>query len=97
MFKEIRKELIERSEKDLQEFNEKLCPSNENKILGIRIPVLRKMAQEIIKKDWKKYIEESEQNADIQYMEERLLEGLVIAYSKIQLDEKLTYIFQFLI
>ena len=95
MFKEIRKELIERAEKDLQEFNEKLCPNNESEILGIRIPVLRKMAKEIIKKDWKKYIEESKQNANIQYMEERLLEGLVIAYSKIQLDEKLKYISYF--
>ena len=40
-------------------------------------------------------MKESKENMDIQYMEERLLEGLVIAYSKIDLDQKLKYISQF--
>ena len=95
MFREVREELIKISETKLKEFNEKLCPNNENKILGIRIPTLRKIAKEIIKSDWQRYLKESQEYSKEQYMEERMLEGLVIAYSKISLDEKLELIEQF--
>ena len=95
MFREVREELIKISETKLKEFNEKLCPNNENKILGIRIPTLRKIAKEIIKSDWQRYLKESQEHSKEQYMEERMVEGLAIAYSKISLDEKLELIEKF--
>ena len=96
MFKQVREELIKISETKLKEFNEKLCPNNENKILGIRIPTLRKIAKEIVKSDWQRYLKESQEHSKEQYMEERMVEGLVIAYSKISLDEKLELIEKFI-
>ena len=95
MLKQVREELIKISETKLKEFNEKLCPNNENKILGIRIPTLRKFAKEIVKNDWQKYLKESQEYSKEQYMEERMVEGLVIAYSKISLDEKFELIEKF--
>ena len=96
MFKEIRNELKEKSEKSLAEFTKNLCPNNKEEILGIRIPILRKMAKEILKKEWKSYLKEIEETKQEQYMEEIVLEGLVIGYSKIDIEEKLELIKKFI-
>lgn len=44
-------------------------------VLGCRIPDLRKLAKQIIRNDWKAYLE----TAGHYYMEERLLHGLVLS------------------
>lgn len=95
MFKEIRKELIEKSEKNIAKLNTKLCPNNKQEILGIRIPVLRKIAKEIIKQDWKQYLKEIDETSQEIYMEETVLQGLIIGYSKIKLNEKIELIKKF--
>lgn len=49
MFEEIRNELIEMSDKRIAEFSAKLCPNvNSDKVLGIKIPELRKIAKRIV-------------------------------------------------
>ena len=95
MFLEVRKELLKKSEKNLGEFSKKLCPGNKEEILGIRIPKLREMAKEIVKQDGFKYLEESKSFKQEKFMEEILLEGLVIAYTKIDIDKKLELIKEF--
>ena len=94
MFQEIRKQLIENAEEKVAEFNNKLNPNNKEKILGIRIPILRKMAKEIVKQDWKQYLKEAQLEHQL-YMEEILLQGLIIGYCKIDLDEKVELIKEF--
>lgn len=94
MFEEVRKDLILKSEKNIIELSTKLCPGSKEEILGIRIPILRKMAKEIIKIDELKYLEEAKKEPK-KYMEETILEGLVIAYSKCGLEEKLELIREF--
>jgi len=94
MFQEVRKELIKNAEEKVSEFNNKLNPNNKQEILGIRIPILRKMAKEILKYEWKEYLKETELEENL-YMEETLLQGLIIGYAKINLDEKLDLIKQF--
>ena len=75
------------------EFNKKNCPDTKREMLGIRIPVLRKIAKQILKEDdWKKFIE----NEDVKYFEDVLLKGLVIAYSKLDFNDKTNYIKQFI-
>lgn len=93
MFEEIRKELIEMSDKEVAKMTAKVCPDADTKyILGIRIPELRKKAKTIVSSNqFKQYIEESNKVEEKKYIEETILQGLVIAYSKIDLKQKLNY------
>ena len=47
-------------------------------ILGVRLPILRKMAKQIAKENWREFLN---QNEDI-YFEEIMLRGMVIGYIK---------------
>lgn len=88
MIHKIRQELEALREPELAKFNEKLCPDTKKKMLGIRVPLLRKLAQKIVKEyDWKAFLKQ----ADEKCFEEVLLQGLVIGYAKMELDEKLEY------
>ena len=56
-----------------------LHPGIEN-VLGIRIPALRRLGAQIAKDDWESYL----QTADTYYMEERMLQGMVISNLKMK-------------
>ena len=78
MEQEIKKKLLELSDPKYKEFHGGLCPGTEN-IIGVRVPVLRKYAQELFKeKDWKQTIEE----IDNEYYEEIMLQGMLIGQAK---------------
>lgn len=78
MKQEIKKKLLELSDPKYKEFHGGLCPGTEN-IIGVRVPVLRKYAQELFKeKDWKQTIEE----IDNEYYEEIMLQGMLIGQVK---------------
>ena len=88
MFEYVKEELKRNSNNTYKEFNKKLCPDTKRKVLGVKIPALRKIAKEIANNEnWKSFIEENEKTYE--YLEEVTLEGLVIAYSKININEKL--------
>lgn len=57
-----------------KEFNKKLT-FTKYEIIGIRVPILRKIAKEIIKSDYHKFLD----NGGTTYYEEIFIEGLVIA------------------
>lgn len=80
---EIRKVLFELQDKKYKEFHSGLCPNNDN-IIGVRIPDLRKLAKEISKEDWRKFLDENKN----EYYEETMLEGFVIGYAKMELEER---------
>lgn len=91
-FNSVRKELALYSEKSIAELSAKLNPTSEaSTMLGIRIPNIRKIAKQIVKNDWKLYLKECKKVKN-RYYEEIILEGLVIAYAKIDLNEKLKLI-----
>ncbi len=94
MFKEKRKELENMADDALAQFTAKLCPDTDSsRILGIKVPELRKIAKSIVKEGKNTaYIEEAMNFKKEKYLEEILLEGFVIGYSKIPLDQKLEYI-----
>lgn len=78
MKQKIKKKLLELSDPKYKEFHGELCPGTEN-IIGVRVPVLRKYAQELFReKDWKKTIEE----IDNEYYEEIMLQGMLIGQAK---------------
>lgn len=75
--KSIRKRLINLKDEKYREFSSKLLPDTEN-LLGVRIPVLRKLAKEIYKNSALKYLEDPE----CIYFEEVMLEGMIIGLVK---------------
>ena len=91
----IREELFKYKDEDYAKFNKKLCPDTKKEIIGVRIPTLRKIAREFVKhEDYTCYLEETLANDD-KYFEEVILQGLIIGYSKIELQDKLMYIKKF--
>ena len=63
-------------------------------MLGIRVPILRKLAKQILKENnhWDEFVKRD----NTIYFEEVLLQGLIIAYSKKDLKEKEIYIKKFI-
>lgn len=84
MVSEIRKALLESCEESYREFTSKLLPGTGN-ILGVRLPILRKIARQIAKSDWRPYVE----SVDMLYYEETMLQGMVIGYADAGAAEKL--------
>lgn len=75
----IKENLLQLAEDGNKKFTESLHPGIEN-VLGIRIPALRQLAARIAKCDWQSYL----QTADTYYMEERILQGMVIGSLKMK-------------
>ena len=69
----IRAELLRLAEQGNKPFTQSLNPGVPN-VLGIRIPHLRELAKKIAKGDWETYLA----TADTYYMEERMLQGMVL-------------------
>lgn len=89
MKNKIKQELQNLVDDEYAKFNKKLCPDTKKEMLGIRVPLLRKLAQNIVKEyDWKAFLNQADDNC----FEEVLLQGLVIGYAKMEIDEKLDYI-----
>lgn len=87
---ELREKLFEVQDKEYQKFQSKLCP-NINNIIGVRIPILRKMAKQIAKENAEEFLN----NTKIEFYEEKMLYGFVIGYMKENLSEKLKYLDKF--
>lgn len=90
----IRKRIIELSDEKYKKFSSSLCPNNDN-IIGVRVPILRKFAKELLKEnDWKYYLE----NAWNEYYEEIMLQGMIIGIisKKENIDEVIKYIDEFI-
>lgn len=83
MNKTVRNKLISMSEENYRKFSKKLIPGCEN-ILGVRVPLIRKYAKELVKEniDWRSLIEED----DI-YFEENMLRGFIIGIATEKEDD----------
>ena len=80
---EIRQKLLELADEKYKNFHGGLCPGT-NDILGVRVPILRNFAKEIIKNEnWREYLD----HALDDYYEERMLQGMVIGLGKMELEE----------
>lgn len=82
--KDILKEYIDQKFKD---FTSVLIPGA-RPILGVRVPILRKLAKEIAKDDWQTYLKEATEDT----YEEVAIKGFVIGYAKAELKGLLPYI-----
>ncbi|RXI51405.1 DNA alkylation repair protein [Clostridium tetani] len=91
MNKKIRREIFELIDEDYKKFSSSLLPNIDN-ILGVRLPELRKLAKKVAKDDWRKFID----TADNQYFEQIMLQGMVLGYIKINIEEILLYVAEFI-
>lgn len=87
----LKENLMSLSEEEYRIFASKLLPNVDN-IIGVRVPLLRKTAKLITKGEWRKVIE----NMDNDYFEEKMVEGLIIAYAKMDILERFEYIRDFI-
>ena len=78
MKQKIKKDLINLQDKKYKEFHSGLCPGTDN-MIGIRVPILRNYAKELLKQyEFKDLIE----NIDDEYYEEIMLQGMLIGLAK---------------
>lgn len=86
----IRQELLMLAEEEYASFSAALLPGVEG-ILGVRLPVLRRLAARIAKDNWRSYLQEGPED----YFEEIMLKGMVIGAAKAPWPETLCLIAQF--
>lgn len=89
--KEILEEIKELADENYKVFHSSLCPDNDN-ILGVRVPKLRKYAKELLDEDWK----ETYKNIGNEYYEEILLQGMILGLAKLDIENKLIYLEEFI-
>ena len=88
MINKIKEELKNLSDEKYKLFSQKLNPNIDN-ILGVRLPILRKIAKKIAKNDYKAFFLEN----DDEYMELTMLEGMVIG--NLPYEKQIKYIEKF--
>ena len=76
----IKERLLKEADETYKNFNQKLIP-NINNILGVRVPILRKISKEIYKNNWQEFLK-----LQPEYFEEKMLQAMVIGLVK---DESL--------
>jgi len=84
---EILSFLYEHKDDNYQKFSSSLIPGC-NKMIGVRLPVIRKLAKDIVKEN---DIETYLKDASNETFEEIMLQGLVIGYSKLEIEQVITY------
>ena len=82
--KELQEKLFEMQDKKYKEFHSSLCPGTTN-IIGIRVPILRNFAKELVKSEKCDWILE----INPEYYEEAMLQGMIIGLKKSDLEESL--------
>lgn len=87
---DIKKRILIEAEKDYKEFSAALIP-NINNVLGVRIPVMRKIAKEFCKEYGEKCLEPY----DTEFMEEVMVQGMIIGFLKKEPEKILKYIAEF--
>ncbi len=88
---DIRKQLHEMQEDGYKKFSAALVPGCDN-MLGIRLPLLKKMAKELAKGDWRTYLSD----ACDDYFEEIMLQGFTLGFAKAGMEEILPYVERFI-
>lgn len=91
MVEKVRKQLFELQDLSYQKFHSNLCPGIDH-IIGVRLPKIRSLVKQLLKQDYLTYLNQVENK----YYEETMIEGLLIATSKLPLEEKFFYLKQFI-
>ena len=88
MFQEIREQLFQLSEESYKDFNRNIVPGEE-RMIGVRLPALRKLARETAKSSGREYLDEAaEAMGPDSLHEEIMLYGMVLGYTKMEKEER---------
>lgn len=87
----VKAQLSALAEPKFQQFTAKLLPGVTG-ILGVRLPLLRQLAKQLAKGDWKAYVSHALEDS----YEEIMLQGMVLGYAKGDLQEKKEYLQAFI-
>ena len=80
------------SERDYQRFASSLIPNIEpDRVLGVRLPLLRKLAGELAREDWSGYLRDAWDG----YFEETMLQGMVLGLVRAPLSKLEPYLRRF--
>lgn len=90
MNEKIRAALLMQAEEKYRVFSSGLLPGVSG-ILGVRLPVLQRMADKLAAGDWKTYLD----GASDASFEEIMLQGMTLAKAKADLTEKIPYVESF--
>ncbi len=88
---EILEDIQNLADNKYKDFHSGLCPGT-NGILGVRVPMLRDYAKELVKENWK----ENYLNIGNQYYEEIMLQGMILGLAKMELNDRLHYLEEFI-
>ncbi len=80
---DVKKELTDNIDPKYRDFHSGLVPGAKE-ILGVRMPVIRRIAKEICKDDWRSFL-----NEPADHYEETMLRALVIANAKMGFPERM--------
>ena len=81
---DVKKELLALSDDSNAVFAKSLI-AGDHRLIGARLPAMRELAKRIAADDWRQYIG----TWSPEYFEDYMLRGMVIAYAKMDLDERL--------
>lgn len=91
LYRKLKSYLQENKAEQYREFHKKIIKPKLH-IIGVRTPILRKVAKTISKGDWKGFIKVSENDV----FEQVSLQGMVLNYARCPFDESLLYFNEFL-
>lgn len=97
MIEKVRSRLRESVDEKYCEFNKSLVPGDVSPMLGVRMPVIRKLAKELAKENAGEYINAviEQERAGSVYHEELLLHGMIIGYMKCSVEERAEFLDRF--
>lgn len=85
MREKILEQLMENRDEKYKAFNSKIVPGiDKTRVIGVRVPILRGIAKDIAKHDYRVYIDELPH--DCMY-EERMIHGMILGYAKIKWED----------
>lgn len=87
----IREKLLQNVDEKYRTFHSNLCPGTDN-ILGVRVPVLRKIAKELAQDNWR----ENYAKLGNDYYEEIMLQGMILGLAKTNIEEIKQYLTTFI-
>lgn len=88
---EILEKLYEMQDLKYKEFDSSLCPNVDN-IIGVQVPKLRAIAKQLVKEEKKEYLELE----NIEYYEEKVIQGLMIGMSNLTIEDTKKYLEKFI-
>lgn len=91
--KKVDESLREMADEKYLKFHSRLIPGVESIFYGVRVPALRKLARQLVKGDWRGFVELTKDSSVYEF---NMLCGMVCALAKCDFEEKLEYVKKFI-